>query len=63
MKNYVRAAYGLITDDMKSYKLDDSGNQHVLQLLQNTPDKDNLKVVVTGEVQGNNIKVSDMSIL
>jgi hypothetical protein len=63
MKNYNRQAYGLITDENKFYKLDDPGNPHVLELLKNTPDKDNLKVVVTGDVQGNTIKVSEMSIL
>ena len=63
MKNYNRQAYGLITDENKFYKLDDPGNPHVLELLKNTPAKDNLKVVVTGDVQGNSIKVSEMSIL
>ncbi len=63
MKNFKRSAYGLITADKNFYRLDDPGNRHILQLLRNTPDKDNLKVVVTGDVQGNAIKVTNISIL
>ena len=63
MKNYTRTAYGLITDDKKFYKLDDPQNQHVLELLRNTPDKDNLKVIVRGTLNGDTLKVDSMSIL
>jgi hypothetical protein len=63
MKNYRRDTYGLITDDKKYYRLDDPSNEHVMQLLQGTPDKDNLKVVVTGDISGDTIKVVNMSIL
>ena len=63
MHNYKRSAYGLITSDKKFYRLDDPNNEHVLQLLQGTPDKDNLKVVVTGDVEGDAIKVVNISML
>ncbi len=63
MNNYTRSSYGLITDDKKFYRLEDPGNQRILLLLKNTPDKDNLKVVVTGDVQGDTIKVSRLSML
>lgn len=63
MHNYRRETYGLITGDKKYYKLDDPNNQHILQLLQGTPDKDNLKVVVTGDVDGDTIKVVNMTML
>jgi hypothetical protein len=63
MKNYQRSAYGLITDDNKFYRLDDPGNQRVLQLLRDQPDKDNLRVVVSGELQGDAIKVTNISML
>ncbi len=62
-KNFNRSAYGLITGDKKLFRLDDPGNQRVLELLRNTPDKDNLKVIVTGDVQGSAIKVTNMSLL
>ncbi len=61
MKNYDRAAYGLITDDKKFYRLEDPGNNKIRQLLKDTPDKDNLKVVVTGDIQGETIKVDVIS--
>lgn len=63
MKDFKRGAYALITVDKKFYRLDDPGNRHIFQLLADTPDKDNLKVVVAGDIQGNTIKVSNISLL
>ncbi len=63
MKNYSRSAYGLITDDKKFYRLDDAGIARVKELLKNTPDKDNLKVIITGDVEGGLLKVSNISLL
>jgi hypothetical protein len=63
MHNYRRETYGLITDDKKYYRLDDPNNEHILELLQGTPDKDNLKVVVSGDIQGDTIKVVNMTML
>ena len=59
--NYSRQAYGLITSDNKYYRLDDPGNSKVMQMLKDTPDKDSLKVVVTGDIQGGTIKVQTIS--
>jgi len=63
MKHYVRDGYGILTDDQRFLKFDDAGNKKALQLLKNTPDKDNLKVIVTGQIEGDTIKVSGVSIL
>lgn len=63
VKNYKRDGYGVITDGKKFYRLDPPGNQHAIELLGNSPDKDNLKVLVRGDLDGNTIKVSDMTIL
>ena len=62
-QNFKRAAYGLITDDKKFYRLDDPGNGHVLGILGDSPSKDSVRVIVHGELQGNTIKVVDMSLL
>ena len=62
-KNWQRKAYGLITDDKKYYRLDDAGNKHALELLPKSPGRDTLHVLVTGEVDGDTIKVTEMSIL
>ncbi len=61
MKNYNRSAYGIITDEKKFYRLEDPGNSKILQLLRDTPDKDNLKVVVNGDIQNDAIKVVTIS--
>jgi hypothetical protein len=62
-KNYKRDSYGLITDDKKFYELDAVGNKRALELLENSPSKNGLHVLIKGELQGNLIKVSEMSIL
>ena len=61
MKNYNRSAYGLITLEKKFYRLEDPGNAKIHQLLKGTQDKDNLKVIVTGDIQGDTIKVINIS--
>jgi hypothetical protein len=63
MKRYVRDGYGILTDDRKFYKFDDAGNKKALQLLKNVPHKDNLKVIVSGDIDGDTIKVDRMSLL
>ena len=62
-KNPDRAEYGLISDSKKFYRLDEEGNKRVKDLLHDSPDKDNLKVIVTGTLDGNLIKVTYASIL
>jgi len=62
-KNYVRDGYGIITTDNHFFKFDDGGNKKVLGLLQNTPGKDDLKVIATGNIQGDTIKVAVISML
>ncbi len=61
MKNYNRSAYGLITDGKKFFRLQDPGNTRIRQLLKDTPDKDNLHVVVSGDIQGDTMKVVNIS--
>ena len=62
-KNSDREHYGLITDDKKYYKFDAAGDQKAKYLLHASPDKDNLKILVQGDLDGNTIKVANMSIL
>jgi hypothetical protein len=62
-QHYVRDGYGIVTDDQKFYRFDDAGNKKALQLLKNIPDKDNLKVIVSGDIDGETIKVGRMSLL
>jgi hypothetical protein len=62
-KDSNRGAYGLITDEKKFYKFDDKGNKQARELLNNSHDKNNLKVIARGALEGNTIKVATMSIL
>lgn len=59
--NYSRAAYGIITDDRHYYKLDDAGRAWALKLLRDSPNKDSLKVIATGDVEGDTLHVTNMS--
>jgi hypothetical protein len=58
-----RAAYGLITDEKKFYKLDPHDNDRIIEVLSNSPNKDNLKVVISGDLNGNTVKIDTISIL
>lgn len=60
-KDWRRAGYGLITSDKKFYKIDPQGNDRVMQMLNDSPDKDNLKVVISGDLNGNTIKINTIS--
>jgi hypothetical protein len=62
-KNSARSDYGLITDEKKFYRLDEAGVKRAKELLNNSHDKDNLRVIVHGDLDGNLLKVSVMSIL
>lgn len=59
--NIQRSVYGLITDDKKFYRIDPDGNARVVQMLKDTPDKNTLKVVISGDLQGNTIKINTIS--
>jgi hypothetical protein len=62
-KNAGRSEYGLITTEKKFYRLDKAGNDQARELLGNSHDKDNLRVVVRGDLNGNTVSVQSMSIL
>jgi hypothetical protein len=62
-KDFRRAAYGLITDSKKFYKIDPQSNDRIVRLLSDSPNKDNLKVVISGDVQGDTLKINTVSLL
>lgn len=62
-EHYDRPTYALVTDDKRYYTFDETGNKKALQILKGTPNRDGTKVVVTGDVQGDTIRVKYMSIL
>ncbi len=57
------SGFGIVTKDQKFLKFDAAGNQKVLSELKASSKKDHLRVNVTGEVQGDTLKVSSVTLL
>lgn len=56
------SGFGIVTKDQKFLKFDDAGNQKVLAELKSSDKKDHLRVNVTGEVQGDTLKVASVTL-
>ncbi len=57
-----KSGYGVFTSDNKFLTLDAAGNEKAVAALKATKQKDNLKVTIDGDVQGNTIKVSSLKL-
>ena len=60
--NCSKAGYGVYTADDKYLTFDAAGNAMALKALQESTKKDDMKVIVTGEVEGGSIKVTDLKL-
>ncbi|MGB6941465.1 MAG: hypothetical protein WBE37_03560 [Bryobacteraceae bacterium] len=58
-----RSGYGVFTYDNKFLKFDPAGNRKALAALKASKKEDDLKVEVTGEVQGDMIKVASLKLM
>jgi len=58
-----KSGYGIWTADHKFLKLDAAGNAKVIDQLKNSNAKDHLRVDVTGDVQGDTLKVDSIKLL
>jgi hypothetical protein len=58
-----QSGYGVFTADNKFLTFDEAGNAQALKALQASKKKDDLKVQVTGDVQGDTIKVTNLKLL
>lgn len=58
-----RSGYGVFTYDQKFLKFDPAGSRKALAALKASKKEDNLKVEVTGEVEGDMIKVSSLKLI
>jgi hypothetical protein len=58
-----RSGYGVFTYDNKFLKFDTAGNHKALAALHATKKEDDLKVEVTGEIQGDTIKVATLKLI
>jgi hypothetical protein len=60
--NCSKSGWGVYTADGKYIALDSAGNAMALKALQSSTKKDDMKVTVTGDVQGDTIKVTDLKL-
>lgn len=63
MPDCQKSGYGVFTAEGKFLALDETGNAKAVQALKASKKKDNLRVKVTGELQGGTIKVSALKLL
>jgi hypothetical protein len=62
MPDCEKSGYGVFTADKKYLVFDSAGNEQALEALKASKKKDNLKVKVTGEVDGDTIKVASLKL-
>jgi len=60
--NCSKSGWGVYTADGKYIALDSAGNAMALKALQSSTKKDDMKVTVTGDVQGDTINVTDLKL-
>jgi len=58
-----KSGYGVFTYENKFLKFDEAGSRKALVLLRASKKEDDLKVEVTGEIQGDVIKVSSLKLV
>jgi hypothetical protein len=63
MPDCQKSGYGVFTADGRFISLDGAGNAKALAALKASNKKDDLKVQVTGEIQGETIKVASLKLL
>jgi hypothetical protein len=57
------SGYGIVTSDQRFIKFDANGNKQILSELKSSDKKDHLRVDVTGDVQGDTMKVQSVKLL
>lgn len=57
------SGFGIITGDKKFLKLDANGNKEVIAALKSSDKKDHLRANVTGNVEGDTLKVTSVKLL
>jgi hypothetical protein len=58
-----KSGYGVFTYDQKFLKFDPAGSRKALAALKASKKEDDLKVEVTGEIQGDTIKVTSLKLI
>lgn len=62
MPDCQKSGYGVVTSDGKFLKFDEAGNRKALEAIKASKKLDDLEVDVTGEVQGDSIKVESLKL-
>jgi len=57
------SGYGILTSDKKFLKFDAAGNKEIAAALKASTKKDHLRVDVSGDVQGDTLKVASVKLL
>jgi len=57
------SGFGIITSDHKFLKFDAAGNQEIIAQLKASTEKNHLRVNVSGEIQGDTLKVKSVKLL
>ncbi|MGA8440227.1 MAG: hypothetical protein WB714_18510 [Candidatus Sulfotelmatobacter sp.] len=57
------SGFGIVTQDKQFLKLDAEGNAKIVEALKASDKKDHLRVDVSGEVQGDTLKVTSIKLL
>ncbi|MEO6965813.1 MAG: hypothetical protein ABI076_07940 [Acidobacteriaceae bacterium] len=58
-----KSGYGILSNDKKFLKFDATGNREIVEELKASHQKDHLRVNVTGQVEGDTLKVSSIKLL
>jgi len=58
-----KSGFGIVTEDKKFLKFDADGNAKILQELKGSDKTDHLRVNVSGDVEGDTIKVTSVKLL
>jgi hypothetical protein len=62
MPDCEKSGYGVFTTDNKFLAFDAAGNEQALKALKTSKKKDNLKVTVIGDVEGDTVKVASLKL-
>ena len=62
MKVCAQSGYGVMTDDMKYLAFDKAGNAMAAKVIAGLKKTDDIKIAVTGDVEGQSIKVTKLTL-
>ena len=62
MSDCVKSGYGVLTEDQKYIKFDDAGNEQAKKIIAHLTKDNNIKVTVTGTVDGDKVAVTKITL-